>query len=165
MNFSAIVAIDSNFGIGIDNNLPWTLKSDLKWFKKNTLHKHIIMGSNTYFSIPNHPLKYRKNIVLTTDFNKIEKIESEGTNVFYSIHDLEDYYKNYDEEFIVIGGSNVYSQFINKINKIYLTEINKNFNCNKFFPTLNHNEWNINYESDIQSENNINLKFKIITRK
>jgi len=164
MNFSLIVAHDTNFGIGINNDLPWKLKSDLKWFKENTLHKSIIMGSNTYFSIPNHPLKYRKNIVLSTDFNKIQQIESEGARCFYTIRDLEETLKHQEEEFIIIGGSNIYNQFINKINKIYLTEIYSDFSCNKFFPKVDYSKWNTIYESELQEENNITFKFKILNK-
>ena len=66
MIISAIVATANNLVIGKDNEIPWYLPNDLKWFKKNTLNHHIIMGRNTWVSL-GRPLPKRTNVVITRD--------------------------------------------------------------------------------------------------
>lgn len=146
MPFSIIVATDLYGGIGKDNKLPWHIKQDLQYFKNKTLNKTIIMGSNTYFSLPYRPLRYRKNIVITSDKNKKEIIEKEGGIVFNNIHDVIEKFKNHD--CFIIGGSSIYKQFINHCDTMYITRVAGKYDCDTFFPEYDKLEW---YNKSIRS--------------
>ena len=65
--FSLIVCFDSNYGIGKNNTIPWKLSSDLKRFKELTLNNIVIMGKNTWTSLPKKPLQNRINIVISKE--------------------------------------------------------------------------------------------------
>ena len=105
--------------IGKDNELPWAgeLPADMSFFIKNTKHKPVIMGRKTFDSI-GRPLPNRINILLTS--NKDLKID--GVIVVNSIDDALKVAADYDEV-MVIGGTNIYSQFIGLANKLYITNI------------------------------------------
>lgn len=165
MAFSIITAKDSNNGIGINNKLPWNIPDDLKWFRKQTKGKTVIMGSNTYFSLPAtfRPLPQRENIVLTSDNKKREVIENEGGKVFGSIDEILLYCNDNTLEYFIIGGSNIYHQFINIVDKIYLTNINKQFECDTFFPKIN-NTWKSVYKSNTNKIDDYEYYFEIIEK-
>jgi len=139
MPFSIIVAMDLYDGIGKDNQLPWHIKQDLQYFKNKTLNKTIIMGSNTYFSLPNRPLKYRKNIVLTTDKDKKDIIEKDGAIVYDNINDIINDFKN--EDCFIIGGASIYKQFIDYCDTLYITKVAGQYDCDTFFPYFDKLEW------------------------
>lgn len=163
MSFSIISAHDKNFGIGMNNIIPWYISEDFKWFKKNTNGKIVIMGMNTYFSLPDkfRPLPNRENLVLCDDLIKKEIIEKEGATVFSSLDDIIEYCK--DKDCFVIGGASIYSQFINISEKLYLTEIDNEFTCDTFFPKFNHNDWTNVYKSNIlfDDSDTIHYRFNI----
>lgn len=138
MIFNAICAMSNNKGIGIHNKLPWDLKSDLKRFRKLTVgngNNCIIMGKNTWEST--HFLKNRHNYILSST------LEIDTTNNNYEIKSFKDLNslithlknKNFDANW-VIGGTKVYETFFNSnlIDYLYLTIIDKSFECDAFFP-------------------------------
>ncbi|MBN2662470.1 MAG: dihydrofolate reductase [Bacteroidales bacterium] len=135
---SIIVAIANNNAIGFKNNLLTNLPNDLKWFKQNTLNKTIIMGRKTFESLPNGALPKRKNIVLTTNTNFI----AENCIIVNKIDDIWQHLDNQSENFI-IGGSEIYKQFINQAKKLYITRIYGDFNADVFFPEINFNNWDL----------------------
>ena len=153
MNINIIVAHCKNNGIGFDNLLPWKISSDLKKFKKLTTGNKknaIIMGKNTYNSIltiNNDSLKNRDNLILSTTLNIDNKnLSNNIEKSFNNIQNLENFIKNknYDELWI-IGGTKIYDYFLNNYPNdgiltpqyIYITYIDKDFNCNAFFPKIN----------------------------
>lgn len=149
MKISMIVAKSLNNVIGVKNALPWNISEDLDFFKKTTLNKTILMGINTYYSI-GRALPNRKNLVLTK--NKKLKI-----NKCIIINDISDLFLMHEEEIIIIGGENVYRQFINLINhNLYITEVD----CiiekgDAFFPEFKEDEYNlINQEKFFKNEKN-----------
>ena len=113
MNLSIIVAMSKNRVIGKDNKMPWHLSNDLKNFKKITIGKTIVMGRLTYDSI-GKPLPERKNIVLSR--NLIDP----NVFIFDNFEEVLNFTKDEDEVFI-IGGQDIYSHTIDKVNKLYLT--------------------------------------------
>ena len=143
MKLNIIVAYCENRGIGIDNKLPWHFKSDLNKFKTLTIgnkNNAIIMGKNTWESI-GKPLPYRDNLILSKSLSK--NIKQENVHVFDSLEKLENFYisKNYDDIWI-IGGSQIYKTFMNKnVDYIYITYINKTYNCDTFFPEIDNNKY------------------------
>ena len=135
---SLIAAIDKNNGIGKDNNLLTYIREDLQYFKKVTDGHTIIMGYNTWLSLPKKPLPNRKNIILTN-----KKIEIDGVIVINSIETILDINKiNHDDEIFIIGGASMYNQMIKYADKLYITHIFENFDADVFFPKIN-SEWEI----------------------
>jgi dihydrofolate reductase len=135
MNISMIVAMSKNRVIGKDNVMPWHLSDDLKNFKKITMGKTIIMGRRTYDSI-GKALPGRKNVILSRnlkdkDILVFDNLENALVNV------------GNEEEIFIIGGQDIYSQTINKANKLYLTTINDDIEGDKFFPHFDNSNWDI----------------------
>lgn len=137
--FSMIVAASNNNVIGNDNKLLWHLPNDLKRFKSLTKNKIIIMGRNTFDSLPNGPLPQRLNIVLCNDDEKFLETEEEIKYKNTGIIKLDDISKsmnivhNYElepsmdnittEEVFIIGGGKIYELFMPFVNKLYLTKV------------------------------------------
>ncbi len=134
--FNLIVAYDSKFGIGKNNDIPWYLPDDLKRFKQLTLNQNIIMGYNTFKSIiekNNKPLPKRNNIILT---HKKLELEFDNCQVF---NDHETILNSFDSGWI-IGGQQIYKLFLPYVKEIYATEIKGNYDCDTFFiDPINHN--------------------------
>ena len=116
MNISMIVAMSKNRVIGKDNGMPWHLSDDLKNFKKITIGKTIVMGRMTYDSI-GKALPGRKNVILS------RSLKDKSILVFDNLENALVDVGN-EEEIFIIGGQDIYSQTINKANKLYLTTIN-----------------------------------------
>lgn len=157
-NLSIIVAVAKHNAIGYQNKLLCYLKSDLIRFKQITTGHTIIMGENTYKSLPIFPLPKRKNIVITLDKN----LKIDGAEIVYSIDEALELIKKEDEVF-VIGGASIYKQFLPYTNKVYLTKINKEFEADTFFPELNH-EWKMIHQELGFLDNEIEYDFEIYQR-
>lgn len=112
-----IVAINKKGYIGRDNKLMWHNSEDLKLFKQMTLGKTLIMGRKTWESLPTRPLRGRQNIIITTTENfKGLGYDTWGTVDF-------DFLKNAEEEYWVIGGENIYNQFLPYADKVFVSII------------------------------------------
>jgi len=135
MNISMIVAMSKNRVIGKDNVMPWHLSDDLKNFKKITIGKTIIMGRRTYDSI-GKALPGRKNVILS------RSLKDKDILVFDNLENALVDVGN-EEEIFIIGGQDIYSQTINKANKLYLTTINDEIEGDKFFPDFDNSNWDI----------------------
>src|SRR3989338_5690291 len=132
---SLIAAMDKKRVIGKDNKLPWKLSSDLKRFKKLTSGKPVIMGRKTFESI-GKPLSNRINIIITRDKN----YRKENCVSVHSADEALEAAKGADEV-MVIGGEQVFREFLPKAGKMYLTFIDKNFEGDAYFPEFDENEW------------------------
>ena len=133
---SIIVAIADNNVIGKNNQLLWHLPEDLKRFKRLTKGHKIIMGKNTWFSLPKRPLPDRIHIVLSDDTSD----DFEGCEMAYSIEDVIKKC-NPDEECFVIGGGMIYKQFLTIADKLYITRVYAAFDGDTFFPHIDTNIW------------------------
>lgn len=150
-----IVAIDKENGIGKDNGLLAHISPDLKYFKEKTLNSVVVMGYNTYMSLPKRPLPNRTNIVLTT-----KNIELAGAIVVNSIESLLDKIKELEsngKEVFICGGAKVYNLMMPYVDKLYVTEIMHKFEADTFFPKIDLREWNL--VSSISTEENLNHKY------
>ena len=123
-----IVAMARNGVIGINNQLTWNLKTDLKWFKEKTLNKTVVMGRKTFESIGS-PLKNRKNVVLTRDKNWSHP----GVTVVNDIDKID-----VNDDVFVIGGAEIYKKMLQKnlIDGIILTLIDHDFDGDAYFPPI-----------------------------
>lgn len=156
-NISIIVAIDSNYGIGKNNDLLCRLPSDLIRFKKITSGHTIIMGENTYKSLPKFPLPNRKNVIIS--FNDIKV---DNAIILHSIDDTLDFIEKENNEVFIIGGASIYRQFLPYANTLYLTKIKQSFDADVFFPEIG-NEWNIVEKNEFE-DNNIKYDFLILKK-
>ena len=133
---SVIVAVAENGAIGRDNNLIWRLPNDLKYFKALTLGHTIIMGSNTFRSLPSGALPGRDNVVLSRS-----ETEFPGAAVYRSIEEAVEAVKDQEEVFI-IGGAQIYKQVMAYADKLYVTEVAASFpDADVFFPEIDKSIW------------------------
>lgn len=148
---SIIVAKASNNIIGKDNSLIWHIPEDLKRFKALTTGHTIIMGRKTFESL-GRILPNRKHVILCNDMQM--EVKDERVEILEDIS-LLDKYINSEEENFVIGGATIYRLLMPYANKMYITEINQEFNGDVSFPEINKEEWKItNIEKGIKDEAN-----------
>jgi Dihydrofolate reductase len=132
---SIIVAIAENYAIGKNNDLLWHLPADFKHFKEITTGHTVVMGLNTFYSLPNGALPNRKNVVIS-----LEPVDCEGCTVVYSIQEAIDLCKD-EDEFFIIGGASIYRQTIDMADTLYITWVHKDFDADTFFPEIDANKW------------------------
>lgn len=148
---SIIVAKASNNVIGKDNSLIWHLPEDLKRFKKLTTGHTIIMGRKTFESL-GRILPNRKHVILCNDMQM--NIEDENVEILEDIAMLDKYINSEDENFI-IGGATIYRLLMPYANKMYITEINQEFDGDVSFPVINKKEWEVvEVEKGLKDERN-----------
>ncbi len=141
MKLSLIVAMSRNGVIGIDNQLPWHLPEDLKYFKSVTMGKPIIMGRKTYDSI-GRPLPGRTNIVITRD----PSWQAEGVSVAQTLEaalSLGQVACNAAgaDEIMVIGGEQIYRMTLPAADRLYLTQVDAEVEGDAFFPDIDLDQW------------------------
>ena len=134
---SIIVAKAKNNAIGKDNQLLWHLSDDLKRFKRLTTGHTIIMGRKTFESL-GKVLPNRKHIVFTQ--NPDFKVNDENVEVVHSMLQIQEYIEN-EEEAFVIGGAMIYNLLMPYVKKMYVTEIDKEFDGDAFFPRIDKEKW------------------------
>lgn len=161
MKLSIIAAVDKKQGLGKNNQLLCHLPADLKYFKQVTLNKSIIMGYNTFRSI-GKALPKRRNIVITSKKDLIEKdvefVASLEQAIALCQHD--------EGEVMIIGGAMVYRQAINRVDKIYLTEIQHEFEADVFFPDFQHKQWQKSFSEfhAADEKNKYDFSFNVYTQ-
>ena len=156
---SIVVAIDEAGGIGKENNLMWNIPSDLRRFKQittkeqfginNNINNIVVMGKRTYDSI-GRELPDRVNVILSLKDKHSYSIKFE---------DVLDYNERFpEEEIFVIGGEQIYKQFLPYADKIYLTRVRGDFGADKFF-YFDEDMYELTYRSGIQHENGYEFEF------
>ncbi|MBK6947343.1 MAG: dihydrofolate reductase [Haliscomenobacter sp.] len=151
MIVSAIVAMSQNGVIGKDNQIPWYLPADLKYFKRTTLHHHVIMGRHTFASI-GRPLPLRTNIVVT----RAPFFIAAGILVAHSVEEaLSIALDSGETEAFIIGGGQIYRQSLPYWDKVYLTRVETTVEGDTFFPELDSLAWKkISSEPHLADERN-----------
>jgi dihydrofolate reductase len=135
---SFIVAMDKNRVIGKDNQLPWHLPADLKFFKKTTMGHPIVMGRKTHESI-GKPLPGRENIIVTRN----KQYQPEGCMVIHSLAELKRLESKKEEEVFVIGGAEIFKTIFPIADRLYITMIAHEFAGDTYFPEFNESDWNL----------------------
>lgn len=131
---SIVVAMADNGTIGIENRLPWRLPDDMKWFRRHTLGKRVVMGRRTFESI-GKPLPDRENVVITHD----PGFTAPGCKV---VHALDEALALPGEgEVMVIGGESIYRQTLPRAGRLYLTLVHAEVHGDAFFPAFDMGEW------------------------
>lgn len=174
-----IVCHSSNKGIGLNNKIPWLLKSDLTHFKKITCSTDlpeeknaVIMGKNTWLSLPSKstPLKDRYNVVLTSKKNKFDnydKCDYITNSIDDSINHLTE--KENIKNIFVIGGERVYKDVLKSytelVDKLYITELYQNIKCDSYFPDFDEDLFKLIKLSNFKEENNQHFRYLVYQNK
>lgn len=137
---NAIVSVDNSWGIGYNNDLLFHVPEDMRYFKSMTIGKVVVMGGNTFCSLPNQkPLKDRINIVLSDK----KSLQVEGVTVCNNLDDLLKRLDQYDTgDVFVIGGQMVYELLLPYCSVVYVTQFYADVDADKHFPNLaTSSEW------------------------
>ena len=156
---SIIVAIAKNNAIGKDNKLLWHLPEDLKRFKRLTTGHNIIMGRKTFESL-GRVLPNRHHIILCNDAKL--NVQDENVEILDDISKL-DKYINSEEENFVIGGATMYKLLMPYSNKMYITEIDKDFDGDVYFPKINKDEWKATEREQGPEDNENDFEYEYVT--
>lgn len=151
MIISLIAAVSKNRVIGKNNDLPWHLPNDMKYFMQTTKGHHVIMGRKNYDSIPEkfRPLPHRTNLVVTRQ----KGFKAAGCIIVHSIEEgIELAKKNNEHEAFVIGGAEIYKIGLPFSQRLYLTEIDATIEGDTFFPEFEKMSWKetsrVHHEAD-----------------
>jgi len=157
--FSIVVAMAENQVIGYQNQLPWHLPADLRHFKQLTMGKPILMGRKTFASI-GHPLPGRRNLVLTRQAD----LQLEGCEIIHQADKLK--MLNLQAEVMVIGGAEIYQQFLPQAQTLHITWVHKEFIGDTQFPKVNWQEWQSQGKQSFQADerNACNYSFETFIR-
>ena len=160
---SLIVAYDKNFGIGKDNTLAWKLSEDLENFKKITENNYIVMGRKTFESI-GRALPNRKNIILTRD----KDYKQDKCLIIHSIEEVLNFAKSKPHyEIFIIGGAEIYKQFLDNADRLYITEVDTQTpDLDAFFPKWDKSKFNrIGRKKYLKNnKNEFNFTFSVFER-
>ena len=132
---SLIVAMAKNRTIGVNNTLPWRCPEDLKHFKTLTMGHHMIMGRKTFESI-GKPLPGRTTVVVTRD----RTLMIEGCMMAHSLPDAIAACTN-DEQVFIVGGAEIYTQSLDYVDNLYITEIQQEIDGDAHFPAFEQSQW------------------------
>tara|TARA_A100001015_G_scaffold64467_1_gene71179 strand:- start:580 stop:1077 length:498 start_codon:yes stop_codon:yes gene_type:complete len=160
MNISHVVALSNNNVIGINNDLPWSLKSDLAHFKEYTSNKIIIMGRKTFESI-GRPLPNRINYVVSTTIKNID-----GVKLFSSTNEaVDEAYKEcagtQKDEIVIIGGGYLFRETLMDINKLILTRVDCEIDGDIYYPEIDLSSWKLIRTQSFTKDINNDYDFKI----
>ncbi|MES0870549.1 dihydrofolate reductase [Pseudovibrio sp. SCP19] len=144
---SMISAVAENGVIGANNDMPWSVSTDLKFFRKTTTGKPVIMGRRTFESICTtlgKPLPNRKNIVITRDpsyaYDGVEVVSSLGDALTLA----NDIAENDDvDEIMIVGGGQIYKEAMPKASTLYITRIHAQPDGDTKFPEIHEDEWEL----------------------
>lgn len=150
---SAIVAVDSDWGIGFNGELLEHIPDDLKYFKQLTEGHTVIMGTKTWNSLPFKPLPNRTNIIIST----AQPLIMNKRTLRLSIENVVDYLSYTTDDVFIIGGGMIYKQLLSMCDKVYVTKIFKNHNqVDTYFPNLDEsNVWVSTNQSSLQTYKDI----------
>ncbi|WP_433901223.1 dihydrofolate reductase [Sphingobacterium puteale] len=156
-----IVAASENNAIGINNQMPWHLPNDFKYFKRSTIEHSVLMGRKTFEAI-GKALPDRRNIVITRNAN----FQGEDIDVANSIQEALLYCRD-EREVFIIGGANIYLQALPLANKVLLTRVHTTIQADAFFPELSSEEWELISAEPHQADDKhaFDYTFEVYTRK
>jgi dihydrofolate reductase len=162
MKISMIAAMTDERVIGIENQLPWKLPNDMKWFRQHTLGKPIIMGRKTFESFGSKPLPDRTNIIITRD----ESYQANGSVVVHSIEEALQAAGKVDEV-MVIGGASFYEQMLPRADRLYLTFVHARIEGDAWFPAIDFSQWQEvqRIDNEVDEKNPLAHSFVILERK
>ncbi|MEX0645375.1 MAG: dihydrofolate reductase [Parvularculaceae bacterium] len=141
IRIALVVAVSENGVIGREGKLPWRISDDLKWFKKVTSGKPVIMGRKTFASLPG-ALPERTNIVITRSkfWSAPDAVRAGGLDEALALA-AEDASARHVDEICIIGGAEIYAQTLGRAGRIYLTRVHAKVDGDAHFPELAKSAW------------------------
>lgn len=154
---NAIVAVDDKWGIGKENKLPWPhLSEDLKRFKTLTDGAMIVMGRNTWESLPKRPLPNRENIVISSSFTDDFVVTGDAKLIITNLK------QRTDNDIWIIGGEQIYKQLLPYCDSVYVTRVHGDFDCDAHFTkALLERHFVLDYIEDSIVDNDIEIHYEI----
>jgi dihydrofolate reductase len=158
-----IVAMSTNFVIGKNNDLPWHLPTDMKYFKETTNGHTVVMGRKCWESIPEkyRPLPNRNNIVMSRDPNYV----ANGATVSDDLERILVSHENSDKQVFIIGGAELYKEAFKYATKVYLTQIYANIEGDIYLEGLETGKWCLKEGSEVYEENGLKFRFELYEKK
>jgi dihydrofolate reductase len=156
---SAIVAFDEKRGIATDAGIPWELPTDKAYFRDKTSGHPILMGYRMYSEFA-EPLPNRRNLVMVRPNTALKP-------GFEPIENVEELLKTYQESnnlLWITGGAAVYVKLLPYVQKLYITRIQADFYCTKFFPEFE-DQFELSFKEPLQQENGLTFQFETWNRK
>ncbi|MGH3733111.1 MAG: dihydrofolate reductase [Acidimicrobiales bacterium] len=154
-----IAAIDGQRGVADDHGIPWQgrIPGDTAYFREQTSSGVVLMGFRTYLEF-DRPLHARTNFVVT-------RADSEALRPgFAAVVDLDEFAtERLDQTVWVIGGAGLFAQTIHAADELYLTQLDQDFGCTKFFPEFN-DLFLLASASELHSENDVSYRFEVWRR-
>lgn len=162
MKIALIAALAKNRVIGKDNDMPWHIPEDLRFFKRSTLGKPMIMGRKTFESLPGL-LPKRRHIVVSRQADLVlegaETVSSLEAACALAAEDNA-------AEIMVIGGAQLYELALPKASRLYLTYIHESFEGDTFFPEFNSDDWQeVSREDKVSEKSDIRFSWVVLERK
>jgi len=155
-----IVAVADNLAIGVKGDLPWHLSEDLKYFKSVTHGYPVIMGRTTYFSLPFHPLKGRKNIVLNLGGDPIP----EACCVYSFDEAFAEAEVTGADKCFIMGGASVYRAAIGMMDQLYITHVHTSIPvADAIFPEIDPGVWKQESKSETHTDPETGYSFEFVT--
>lgn len=157
-NLKIIAAAASDWGIGKDGDLLFSIKQDMKFFRETTMDNVVVMGRKTLESFPGgRPLKNRVNIVFTRN----REFSRDDVICVSSVEELFDVLKNYeDKKAFVIGGGEIYSLLLPYCNEALITKVNSKKRADTFINNFDDDvNWRVHQESEEYTESDCSFKF------
>lgn len=155
---SLIAAVGENWEIGRDGAMPWTLSEDLKRFKRLTLGKTMVMGRKTFESLPG-VLPGRMHWIAARDpqFSK----EHPRVRIIRDLSDRWEEMRDSEEEYMIIGGGQIYAQALPYADRLYLTLVHQSYaDADTYFPEVDFSQWEITERSELlQNEEGLLYEF------
>lgn len=159
-----IVAVDSNWAIGYNNQLLVSIPADMRFFKAETTNKVVVMGKNTLESLPGgKPLPNRTNIVVALE----KDYRVPGATVVNSIEEALEAVKDYNtDDVYIMGGASIYKQFLQYCDVAHVTKIDYAYRADVYFPNLDEDdEWQLVGDSEEQTYYDLEYRFLKYERK
>lgn len=167
VNMKLIAAVDNNWGIGNNNQLLFKIPEDLKRFKSFTTGNLVVMGINTFTTLPGYPkpLPDRINFIISSEYFFLRKYSDDrwGCNLNTFIHNLK-FIATLAPEIFVIGGASIYEQLLPYCETAYITKCFQSFEADKFMVNLEtKNNWKLTESSKIKTYKDLNFQFLTFT--
>ena len=162
---SAIVAVDKNWGIGFEGQLLEHIPEDLKHFKELTTGNIVVMGRKTWDSLPVKPLPDRLNLVISNQPREV--LGNLSIRIPMNEAKIRVALSKSDEEWFIIGGGQIYKEFLSVCDRVYVTFIGKSHkNVDTYFPNLDKmkDEWELTTCTELRTSGDIPYAFMTYDR-
>ena len=153
-----IVSVSLDWGIGFQNDLLFHVSEDMKYFKAKTTGNVVVMGQNTFLSLPGQkPLKDRVNVILSDNLS----LAVDGATVVHSLPELSQTLKAYDTDSVfIIGGAMLYETMLPYCKSAYITQFYASKEADRFFPCLAESpEWTLADRSVVHEADGLKFTF------